>query len=115
MERFKFFEDNVSKEYEEEYLGFDVGVEEQTVHEYDENSSSWMWTREMIISQPYEIQTINCVGIADFLSQFPNHFIVPINSISSGGVEVTRNIVDGTWPWDIHNDLLTIEYLQFIN
>lgn len=116
MKRFKFLEDNVNSEYEEEYLGFDVGVEEQNVYEYGELSASWMWTRDMIISQPYEIQTITCLGIGDFLSQFPNHFIVAINSISSNGVEVTRDINhDNIWPWDIHTDPLTIEYLEFIN
>lgn len=121
MRRFKFLQSN-EDDLELELRETLIDITEETpdmflepeVYDYDYPSASWMWARDMIITQPYILTTVECNGIGEFLSLFPERFIVAVNSIESGGIEVTRDIDhNNIWPWDIQNSQLRIEYLRF--
>lgn len=114
MKRFKFL---TSNELEDEMVGYDLPMEEQEMimdGDFTESDPSWMWACEMGIEDTtqYESITVTCRGIREFLGRFPNHYIVPMVSITDGNhFHDCVNTSDG-WGFDIQNDELTFVYLR---
>lgn len=78
--------------------------------------ASWVWDIEFpMIEVPdhfWVMKTTSSNGIGDFLNRFPNHFIVPIHSITGNGIRHSyndRNNGNG-WGFNISTQVLTIEY-----
>jgi hypothetical protein len=87
-----------------------------------ENMASWMWDSPEYIridpdTQPYELITSTCEGIGEFLSQFPNNYIVLVHEIKgliSNRVHNANNTGNG-WGFDIQNDWIDVTYYRFLN
>jgi hypothetical protein len=96
---FKFFADN----------------DEESIEPYD--GASWMYGRIENLSQyQYNILTENHYGIHSFLNQFPSWFVVTILSITGpNGIEHNIDNQGIGWGFDITSDLITIEWVRFIN
>ncbi len=94
MREFKFFQDN--EEEDDELVG-----------------ASWMWGSLTI--NPFEIVVEEHYGIRSFLSQFPSHQIISVNSIEGpNGVVHNRQNEGIGWGFDIACDLIKITWLRFI-
>ena len=67
----------------------------------------------------YEVVSELYFGIDEFISQFPDGFIVMVRSIE-GPNNAVRNIYnqydpeDGGWGFDIVNDLISIDWIRIL-
>jgi hypothetical protein len=94
MRDFKFFHDNEEEDDESD-------------------GASWMWGSLTI--NPFEIVVEEHYGIRSFLSQFPSHQIISVNSIEGpNGVIHNRENNGIGWGFDILNDLIKITWIRFI-
>lgn len=103
MRRFKFLNDDDDND-----LIIDEG--------YD--GASWVYGRSENLTQyQYEIVRENYHGIHSFLSNFPPHYVVTILSIVGPNDRINNDYTeyDDGWGFDITNDLISIEWVRFIN
>lgn len=101
---FKFFSGN-EDEYEEDFI-----------LPLDYEDASWTWTSLLPLEDyTYDIVETHSYGIRQFLSRFPNRFIVPVLSIigPNGRFHDANTEYDDGWGFDITSDLLTIKFLRF--
>jgi hypothetical protein len=105
MKEFKFFSENKD---EFEFL--------------DDDSPSWLYESHHLfeISRPYVIVNSRHRGIRDFLSMFPPRSIQVVRAIrgwsqADGDIRVHNGNVDydDGWGFDIVNDLINVEWLNF--
>ncbi len=96
------------------------GIDEESLEPLHENSPSWMWVEEYVLTPvPHHrwiLMTDNCFGIRSFLNQFPDNFIIPVDSITGNGIRHSfgnRNNGNG-WGFDITSELITVEYYVLI-
>jgi hypothetical protein len=89
---------------------------------FDENpksydGASWIYGRlENLEEVRYNIITENHYGIHSFLNNFPSWFIIPILSITGPNGIVHNSENEGIgWGFDITSDLITIEWIRYIN
>jgi len=97
MENFKLMRGNVN---------FDID---------DENGPSWMWDIDTTVNLNglnYNIVETQHQGIMDFLSQFPDHHIAIVHSITCNGIRHPRENQGEGWGFNIREDLLTIEWYR---
>ncbi len=99
----------------ENQFKFFRGIENDLI-ELDPSTATWMWDEEFqilsVVDHSWVISVTSSNGIGDFLNRFPNHFIVPIHSITGNGIRHSyndRNNGNG-WGFNISTELLTIEY-----
>ncbi len=100
---FKFFTGN---EDDDEFL----------IEPLDDESPSWTWTSLLPLEDyTYDVVETRSYGIHNFLSRFPNRFIVSVLSITgpNGRVHDANTQYDDGWGFDITSDLLTIKFLRF--
>jgi hypothetical protein len=95
--------------------------DDDEMEEYlNDSSPSWMWGEEFHMSPvrdyDWRMNVTVSNGIRDFLSRFPDYFIVPVHSITGNGIRHSfGNRNDGMgWGFDITSELLTIEYFTLI-
>ena len=100
VKSFKFFDEN-----DDEYV-------------LRESSPTWMWDTDFFVigtrTHRWVIDRIQCSGILDFLSLFPDYYIVPVHSITGNGITHTGNSEqrnDG-WGFNIREEYLTIDYYR---
>jgi hypothetical protein len=88
---------------------------DELVERYD--GASWMYGRiENLYQYNYEIIEENHYGIHSFLNQFESWFVITIISITGPDGFVHNSDNEGTgWGFDITSDLITIEWVRFIN
>lgn len=118
MNRFKFFVGKTGYGFDELpeplYLPEDMVEETEADFTFSESDPSWMWCQEMGVLDldNRESVTIHSMGIRDFLSNFPRHYIVPVISITGGGRTHTSDNTGEGWGFDIQNDPITVTYLR---
>lgn len=91
------------------------GYDEEEIENY--NGASWVYARhEYYDVRHYLLRVEHHYGIHSFLNQFPNHFIVPILSITGpDGVVHDCNNEGIGWGFDITSDQIKIEWLMYRN
>jgi hypothetical protein len=98
---FKFLTDNDNKNDEvEDWVG-----------------ATWMWDDfggHELVNRRWELVTAYYNGIRNFLSQFPEDFIVMIHSITGNNIRHSSDSDEEGWGFDILNEPLTIEYYRFL-
>ncbi len=80
----------------------------------DDNTASWVWDSEYVDLRQfrYEIVTSQHRGILDFLSQFPDHYIVIVHSITGNGIRHSHDSEREGWGFNIREELLTIQWYR---
>ena len=102
-DKFKFFKDN----------------EEQDVWiPIPEDVATWVWWDEVTPSNfddfKWVLDTIECEGIIDFLSNFPENYIVPVHSITGNNIRHEYRNTGQGWGFNIQREHLTIEYYKLV-
>jgi len=82
-----------------------------------DDCATWMWDHDGVVNPTlnFELHTDHFTGIEEFLSYFPNYYIVIVHSIVGleNGIVHTAE-TDGTgWGFNIREDLLEITWYQF--
>lgn len=104
MKSFKFFDDN-----EDDYDYTPI----------PERTASWMWhtefmLRDNLVGYTWQLRTIECDGILDFLSRFPDLFIVPVYTITGNNIRHDAYNEGNGWGFNIQTEHLIIEYFQLV-
>ncbi len=94
------------------------GLDGEPIEIDDYNGPSWIFCREEYIDpHVYYVVVEYHNGIRSFLSQFPNHHVVSILSITgpNGRFHNDETNYDDGWGFDITSDLIRVEWLRFRN
>lgn len=103
MTKFKFLTDNDEDEFE----GF--------VNDLEYGLASWMWANQDNVDLHWREEEMLTMSIRTFLRSFPEHMIVPVLSISSGGITITSINNNEPWPFDVSGqNELTFRFLMWI-
>jgi len=84
-----------------------------------DETASWMWhndfmLRDNIEGYTWQLKTIRCDGIINFLNQFPNLYIVPVYSIAGNNIRHDSFNQGHGWGFNIQTEHLNIEYFQLV-
>ncbi len=102
MRPFKFFDDNEEDDYEP----------------LPDNTASWMWAEEFhlgpVPNHEWVLRTVVANGIVEFLSRFPDYYIIPVNSITGNGILHNYHSENIGWGFDIRSERLMIQYYDLV-
>ena len=92
--------------------------------EYDyiripERTASWMWhtefmLRDNLVGYAWQLKTVECNGIIEFLNLFPELYIIPVYSITGNNIRHDAQTEQVGWGFDIQSEHLTIEFFQLV-
>ncbi len=81
------------------------------------DGATWSYVRlENLNQYNYDVMVENHYGIRSFLNNFPNNFIVSVLSITGpNGVVHTIDNQDTGWGFNILSDLITVQWVRYLD